>query len=236
VSTDVYDAHHTHVLYCQQCDDPKCLKACPTGALHVDDKSGARVIDQKVCIGCQTCLRACIFYSTSTSRIKYNAETKKCFKCDLCGGDPECVKRCPLGASQLSWMTYKIVRPGIDDYKAKTVEGALNVVFKKAYTGPQAGKAQDEQAWACVAADKGAKAVGSITSSEGGELRVKMKAEFYDKDGNLLGSSAEHQWCLTMHESLKIELPFETADVSKIASVTLVGNVSYWVKNVDKEY
>ena len=28
----------------------------------------------------------------------YNPDTHKAFKCDLCGGDPACVKSCPTGA------------------------------------------------------------------------------------------------------------------------------------------
>ena len=41
VETDVQQAYLTDVLYCQQCDDARCLAACPTGALHVDEATGA---------------------------------------------------------------------------------------------------------------------------------------------------------------------------------------------------
>ena len=113
VHKDIQTGDLTHVLYCQQCDDPKCLKACPTGALHVDPETGARVIDQDVCIGCQTCLNACIYAQggQGESRIKFNPETNTCFKCDLCGGDPLCVKYCPIGASQSSWIEYREHHP-----------------------------------------------------------------------------------------------------------------------------
>lgn len=240
VHKDIQAGDLTHVLYCQQCDDPQCLKACPTGALHVDPETGARVIDQDVCIGCQTCLNACIYAQggQGESRIKFNPETNTCFKCDLCGGDPQCVKYCPIGASQSSWIEYReIVRPGIDDYVENVTEGAIEgIEFVRAFTGLQAAKAQDTKEWALVATDTGAAAVGQFTSSEGGELRITMHAEFYDADGNLLGSSPEHQWCLTMHEYLDIELPIEIDDVSKIASVTLLADISYWVTGVDEEY
>ena len=128
VHKDIQAGDLTHVLYCQQCDDPQCLKACPTGALHVDPETGARVIDQDVCIGCQTCLNACIYAQggQGESRIKFNPETNTCFKCDLCGGDPLCVKYCPIGASQSSWIEYReIVRPGIDDYVENVTELSL---------------------------------------------------------------------------------------------------------------
>ncbi len=240
VNIDYGDAHRTNVLYCQQCEDPKCLKACPTGALHVDPETGARVIDQDVCIGCQTCLNACIYAQggQGESRIKFNPETNTCFKCDLCGGDPQCVKFCPLGASQASWIEYApIVRPGIDDYEEKSVEGAIEgITFNKDYTGPHAGKAQDEMDWALVQVDGGVQVQGQVTSSDGAELRVTMHCEFFDADGNSLGTSDEHQWCLTMHEHLAISFDFAIDDPSQIASVTLVANVTYWVAGVDEEY
>lgn len=236
VRTDVQQAHLTNVLYCQQCDDPKCLKACPTGALHVDEASGARVIDQDVCVGCQTCLNACIFAPVE-SRIKYNPETSTCFKCDLCGGDPLCVKRCPLGASQLSWEEYTIVRPGIDDYVEKKTEGAVDgVTFNKDYSGPHAGKAQDEKEWALLEDGSGCKVVGQITSSDGAELRVRTYCDLYDAGGNLLGTTEEHQWCMTMHEHLACELACPDVAASQVKSVTLVTNISYWVTGEDEEY
>lgn len=82
-------------LPCAQCDDPKCLYACPVGAIHVHPTTGARVIDSQVCVGCQRCIQACPF---DIPRIRFNKATKKAIKCDLCGGDPMCVKMCPSGA------------------------------------------------------------------------------------------------------------------------------------------
>ena len=240
VHTDIQAGDVTHVLYCQQCDDPKCLKACPTGALHVDPETGARVIDQDVCIGCQTCLNACIFAAAGQgeSRIKYNPETNTCFKCDLCGGEPKCVKYCPLGASMSSWIEYgPIIRPQIDDYVVAKTEGAIEgIEFSKEVSGPQAAKCADTRDWALVATDDGVSAVGEFTSSEGGELRVTIYAEFYDAAGNLLGTSVEHQYCLTMHEYLSIDLPCAGVDPANVASVTLFNRVSYWVAGVDEEY
>ena len=83
---------------CQQCEDPACLKACPMGAITVDEKTGARIIQSEACIGCRACVRACPY---EIPRIRFDAKNKKCLKCDLCGGDPECVKMCPTGALKL---------------------------------------------------------------------------------------------------------------------------------------
>jgi Fe-S-cluster-containing dehydrogenase component len=80
---------------CLQCSSPECMRYCPVGALHVDEVTGARVINQDLCIGCQECIKHCMF---SPPRIRYDEIKMKATKCDLCGGDPECVKSCPFGA------------------------------------------------------------------------------------------------------------------------------------------
>jgi len=95
VLKDELGGYISEAMPCKQCDGPECLLACPTGALHVDDVTGARVIDEEKCIGCKRCMEAC---TATPKRIRYNAEKKVCFKCDLCGGDPQCVKFCPMGA------------------------------------------------------------------------------------------------------------------------------------------
>lgn len=93
-SQNIFD---TQIITCHQCDSANCLAACPTGALHVDDTTGARVINQKKCVGCQLCVKACPQYPNSP--IYVDKVTGTCFKCDLCGGDPQCVKFCPMSVS-----------------------------------------------------------------------------------------------------------------------------------------
>jgi Fe-S-cluster-containing hydrogenase component 2 len=79
---------------CKQCEGPECLYACPEeGALYIDETTGARVIDPENCIGCGQCMRACPQYPNTP--IRYDAGRQVCVKCDLCGGDPLCVKYCP---------------------------------------------------------------------------------------------------------------------------------------------
>ena len=93
---------------CKQCEGPSCLYACPTGALHVDAKTGARVIDQEKCIGCQRCIKACPQYPNSL--IRFDAVKMKALKCDLCGGDPLCVKFCPKSSSVYSTKVLTFVK------------------------------------------------------------------------------------------------------------------------------
>lgn len=80
---------------CLQCEDPQCMRYCPCNAIYVDKVTGARVIDEKLCIGCQECIHHCPY---DPPRIAYDKTKMKAIKCDLCGGDPECVKSCPFGA------------------------------------------------------------------------------------------------------------------------------------------
>lgn len=79
--------------FCRQCPSPECLDACPEKAIYVDRKTGARVVDTDICIGVGACVNACQF-----GMIRLDKETNQAFKCDLCGGDPQCAKWCPTGA------------------------------------------------------------------------------------------------------------------------------------------
>ena len=82
---------------CYQCQDPKCMPVCPVdGAMTVDEKTGARCIDEEKCDGCKgqpLCFEACAGYY-EPPRIIYDHERMIALKCDLCGGNPQCVKWC----------------------------------------------------------------------------------------------------------------------------------------------
>jgi Fe-S-cluster-containing hydrogenase component 2 len=72
---------------CEHCLRPPCLTVCPVGAISRDEESGIVRIDEEACNGCGNCLKVCPFKSIAISE-------NKARKCDLCGGDPECVKVC----------------------------------------------------------------------------------------------------------------------------------------------
>ena len=75
---------------CQQCEDAWCRRACPEEAIVPDATLNVLVVDEKKCTGCAACVGACPF-----GIMGYDPEKKKAIKCDLCGGDPACVKYCP---------------------------------------------------------------------------------------------------------------------------------------------
>ena len=53
---DVYTYFLT--VQCQHCENPECVKVCPTGASHkLED--GTVQIDKSKCIGCQFCAMSC---------------------------------------------------------------------------------------------------------------------------------------------------------------------------------
>ena len=80
-------------LTCMHCEDAWCLAVCPAAAIDRDPGTGAVTIDATRCAGCKMCLLACPY-----GNIHFNAETGVSAKCDLCGGDPMCVRACISGA------------------------------------------------------------------------------------------------------------------------------------------
>ena len=86
-------------LSCNHCDDPACVKACPTGACAKDEATGIVSIDQDKCSGAGVCVTQCPY-----SIPVMNEETKKGEKCDGCkdrvaeGLMPFCVEACPQRA------------------------------------------------------------------------------------------------------------------------------------------
>jgi anaerobic carbon-monoxide dehydrogenase iron sulfur subunit len=81
------------VVVCMQCDDAGCVKACPAHALWRDQKTGAIYHVPERCIHCQSCVAGCPF-----GNMRWESAGEFPVKCDLCDGDPVCVKFCPTAA------------------------------------------------------------------------------------------------------------------------------------------
>lgn len=114
------DGYYTIPVQCQQCENPPCVKVCPTGATW-KDPDGIVVVDYDWCIGCRYCMAACPYWAR---RFNYAAPqiNKNEFntnlhylgnrprmrgvveKCTFCiqrtreGRFPACVEVCPVGA------------------------------------------------------------------------------------------------------------------------------------------
>lgn len=77
------------VSVCMQCEEAHCLESCACDAISRDTKTGAVLIDNKLCNGCEACVLVC-----PVNAVFFDQEKEVAFKCDLCGGDPGCVKFC----------------------------------------------------------------------------------------------------------------------------------------------
>ncbi len=80
---------------CFHCEEPWCLKVCPSGAIKRSDSDGIVYIESASCIGCKSCITACPWGSC-----QWDPRTNKAVKCDYCkdrldaGLKPACVTKC----------------------------------------------------------------------------------------------------------------------------------------------
>lgn len=82
-------------ILCMRCNDTPCLASCPpkVAAIAVDEVTGAVVLDKDKCTACGNCVEAC---SERTGCLRFSRNGDEVLgSCDLCGGNPECVKICP---------------------------------------------------------------------------------------------------------------------------------------------
>jgi carbon-monoxide dehydrogenase iron sulfur subunit len=77
-------------VLCLHCSEAFCAQACPEEAIRRSPE-GIVNVDSTLCQDCQACAGACPF-----GAIRFLND--KMFKCDLCEGDPVCVKWCPTKA------------------------------------------------------------------------------------------------------------------------------------------
>jgi anaerobic carbon-monoxide dehydrogenase iron sulfur subunit len=78
---------------CRQCEPAPCADVCPADAFVTNDGLSIKTVDQEACVGCEQCLDACPY-----GMMLMNKKTNTAMKCDLCEGDPLCVRYCPVGA------------------------------------------------------------------------------------------------------------------------------------------
>jgi len=74
---------------CHLCNDAPCIEVCPLAALTKNIETGVINVDEENCSGCNLCVEACEFGAISLHQDKNIAVV-----CDLCGGEPKCVKYC----------------------------------------------------------------------------------------------------------------------------------------------
>jgi len=75
-------------VICRQCNPAPCVETCPEEALKKSPGTGAILLNKDLCIQCKSCVSACPFGAISI------APDESIVVCDLCQGDPMCVKFC----------------------------------------------------------------------------------------------------------------------------------------------
>ncbi len=70
--------------------EQECAEVCPVECIRVVEGTAIEVVEDE-CTGCEACVEACPFHCIW---MKEDVATK----CDLCHGDPVCVKFCPQQA------------------------------------------------------------------------------------------------------------------------------------------
>lgn len=112
--------------FCAQCQDYPCVESCPAEALSISAKTAAVLVDEEKCVACGKCIDAC------PGRVPHVHPSKDhILICDLCGGDPRCVKVCQEGG----WNVLKAVPRKDRPYKlyARTPEETTRDLNAKIY-------------------------------------------------------------------------------------------------------
>lgn len=92
---------------CQHCKTPKCVEACPTGAMY-QTEDGLVLLNADECTACGACVEACPFQA-----VWLLPDESAVYKCDLCvtrldrDEAPACVEACPTAALTFRLATEK---------------------------------------------------------------------------------------------------------------------------------
>lgn len=127
-------------ILCNQCNEPHCVRVCPTGATYKDDNNGIVLMTPSKCIGCKTCMAACPYNARY-----YKEELRAIDKCNFCfdtklkesgGKTTACCAACPAEARIFGDLTdpnspaYKLIHtPGNEFWVLKPQSGTLPNIF-----------------------------------------------------------------------------------------------------------
>ena len=121
---------YSYSASCNHCEDPACVKVCPTGAMYKAE-DGTVICDTALCNGCKMCAMACPYKVP-----QYDEAAAVVRKCDACaylrakGQNPACVDACPSRALDFG---------DLDELRAKYGEGLTNkiaILPEAKITGP----------------------------------------------------------------------------------------------------
>jgi len=144
-------------VQCQQCENPPCVKVCPTKATW-KEPDGIVVIDYEWCIGCRCCMAACPYWARRFNwkepyipekeinpdthyygnRPRMRGVVEKCTFCiqrTRNGRYPACVEACPVGARKFGNLLdpESEVRYILDNFSVFRLKAELNTEPKFFY-------------------------------------------------------------------------------------------------------
>lgn len=102
-------------MACNHCEDPICVRVCPTTAM-TRREDGIVYVDESKCVGCRYCEWACPY-----SAPRFNANTGHMSKCTFCmhrideGEGPACAAACPTKALQWGPLEEIAAKEGVVD-------------------------------------------------------------------------------------------------------------------------
>jgi Fe-S-cluster-containing dehydrogenase component len=82
---------------CNHCENPPCVRVCPTGASHVA-QGGAVLVTTTMCTGCSACIEACPYGARYLHPEGYADKCTFCLHRVVKGKQPACVESCPTKA------------------------------------------------------------------------------------------------------------------------------------------
>ena len=108
-------------MACNHCDDPVCLKGCPTRAYTKHAEYGAVIQDPDICFGCGYCTWVCPYNAPQLDPVEGHVQ-----KCNMCvdrlevGLKPACVSACLGGALEFGVIENT---PELREQTATTIPG-----------------------------------------------------------------------------------------------------------------
>jgi len=107
-------------VVCMHCSDSPCADFCVMNLIYKDPDTGYTMRDESKCIGCRACELACPF-----SAAVFNDVREVVVNCDLCGGEPECVKYCPSNALKFMDVSEAVNRKRCEIARLRVLEAAV---------------------------------------------------------------------------------------------------------------